>query len=470
MKKWLSAFLTLTILLTLCVFAPAAMAGDEIPSITEMEANPSATTFSVSTAEEFKAFADLVTAGNTFSGITIVQTATINLSAYPNLQVGTARAEASAFAGTYDGQNNTISGYSFSDSSALYVGLFKGLSGTIKNLVIDGASVSAKTHSGILVGETYGTANLIDNVHIKNSTITVADRRAAFMLYGFNNGAFTVKNCTVSGCTMNTGTVTGNPVGLIATKADGSGGNVVENTYVFNNTINVQAASTSFGEILGDGRCATVTNCGTFGNTYTGTAVGARHGIVTAANATNTKITNCYTDVSALAGNGVLINNYTGVTATAIADGTLAYTLKTTSDANWMVKDGYAQVGSGSAVTKQTYVVDGETYATLYTDYDGKVIGTVTDPELEGYTFDGWTETADGEEGDKLFTANLTEIPTVNEEIDLNNDGANDTADVTALLQYVNGSGTVDTEKADLNGDGMVTLADALRLLKLLNA
>jgi len=260
--------------------------------------------------------------------------------------------------------------------------------------------------------------------------------------------------------------VTGKPVSLIATKADGSGGNVVENTYVFNNTINVQAASTSFGEILGDGRCATVTNCGTFGNTYTGTAVGARHGIVTAANATNTKITNCYTDVSALAGNGVLTNNYTGVTATAIADGTLAYTLKTTSEANWVQKDGYAQVASGSAVTKVTYVVDGKTYATLYTDYDGKVIGTVTDPELEGYTFDGWTESADGEAGDKLFTAAFSS----NLSADVNGDNETNSADVIALLQYFNGDTAIDTEAADVNGDGKVSLADALRLMKLLAA
>ncbi|MBQ3076198.1 MAG: hypothetical protein IJC26_09025, partial [Clostridia bacterium] len=117
-----------------------------------------------------------------------------------------------------------------------------------------------------------------------------------------------------------------------------------------------------------------------------------------------------------------------------------------------------------AAPVKYTYVVEDATYATLYTDYAGVTIGTVADPEMDGYTFDGWTESADGEAGDKLFTAAFT----FKVNADVNGDNETNSADVVALLQYLNGNGTADAEAADVNGDGKVSLADALRLMKLL--
>ncbi|MBQ3084092.1 MAG: dockerin type I repeat-containing protein [Clostridia bacterium] len=53
--------------------------------------------------------------------------------------------------------------------------------------------------------------------------------------------------------------------------------------------------------------------------------------------------------------------------------------------------------------------------------------------------------------------------------IDINNDGETNAADVSALLQSLNGNGEINADLADLNEDGKITLADALRLLKLLS-
>ena len=78
--------------------------------------------------------------------------------------------------------------------------------------------------------------------------------------------------------------------------------------------------------------------------------------------------------------------------------------------------------------------------------------------------FLGINQCADGEAGDKLFTAAFT----FKVNADVNGDNETNSADVVALLQYLNGNGTADAEAADVNGDGKVSLADALRLMKLL--
>ncbi|MBQ7090492.1 MAG: hypothetical protein IJN82_05175 [Clostridia bacterium] len=432
--------------------------------ITDFERYPLATKFSVSTAAEFKAFADLVVAQKIGSNITVLQTADIDLSGYPNVQVGNTRGADYAFAATYDGQGHTLSGYTLNAPTVYYVGLFMGLRGTVKNLVIDGANVTGRSHSAILVGESYGTDALIQNVQIKNSTLSVKERRAAFMLYGLNTGYFRVENCKIFDCTMNTGTVAGNPIGLVATKAE-SGPCAVTNTYVYGNTINVQAATTSFGELIGDGRGVIITNCGTFGNTYKGTAIGSRHGFVAATNtgaATVTKIENSYTDVATLANVATTGgNNFSAVTVTELADGSLAYRLKGATKMDW-VQSAYPQLTSGKAVTKYTYLADGAEYAVRYTDASGKMIGEVSEPEKADYRFDGWQETAEGE--DKIYTARFTALP----KVDLNNDGTTDSSDIIVLLNHMNGDKVVDSAVADVNGDGKISLADALRLMKLL--
>ncbi|MBQ8894787.1 MAG: hypothetical protein IJ043_10330 [Clostridia bacterium] len=371
--------------------------------ISKMEAYPLAKKFSVSTAEEFKLFADLVNAGKIGSDITILQTANIDLKDYPNVQVGSGRSTdvsaIVAFEATYDGQNYTISNYSLTKSD-VGQGLFKNLMGTIKNLVIDNATVSVASHSGIVAGETYSATNLIENVHIRNSTITASARRVAFFVYGYNTSGATVniKNCTVSGSTINSGTTANNPVGLITIR-DEVAGSVIENTYAFNNIINVQATGVAVSGIVSDGRQTVITNCGAFNNTYTGTTPSAIYGI----NGTTVKtvtINNCYTDEAKLT-NATFTgsNNYTGVTDTQLADGSLAYALKNDTDTNWIQKT-YPQVAVGTAVTKHTYVVDGEEYALRYTDNTGAAIGTeVALPE--GATL--WL-TATEANGDKTFT------------------------------------------------------------------
>ncbi|MBQ3085641.1 MAG: InlB B-repeat-containing protein, partial [Clostridia bacterium] len=164
---------------------------------------------------------------------------------------------------------------------------------------------------------------------------------------------------------------------------------------------------------------------------------------------------NCYTLCAAATAGTV-------ATAEQLSSGELGY--KT----GIAMKDGKLILADAdhAAPVKYTYVVNEETVAVLYTDYAGVTIGTVADPEMDGYTFDGWTESADGEAGDKLFTTTFSS----NLNADVNGDNETNSADVIALLQYFNGDTAIDTEVADVNGDGKVSLADALRLMKLLTA
>jgi hypothetical protein len=114
---------------------------------------------------------------------------------------------------------------------------------------------------------------------------------------------------------------------------------VVENTYVYGNIINVEAATTSIGEIVGNARNVILTNCGSFGNIYKGVAPKSKAAFIASDSKTINKITNCYSGLNtAYVGTapGVFANNHLGVTTAAIADGSLAYALAATSGANWV--------------------------------------------------------------------------------------------------------------------------------------
>ena len=438
-----------------------AYGADSVYSISDFETYPNAIKFTVSNAAEFKLFADLVNAKKIGSNVTILQTANIDLKDYPNVQVGSGRdsdvSKIVTFGATYDGQNYTISNYTLTKKD-VGQGLFKNLTGTVKNLVIENANISVTSHSGIVAGETYSATNLIENVHIKNSTITASARRVAFFVYGYNATGATVnvKNCTVSGSTMNTGTTANNPVGMIAIR-DEVEGSVIENTYAFNNTINVQATGTEVSGIVSDGRLTKITNCGAFNNTYTGTAPSAIYGI-DGTGATTATINHCYTDEAKLTKKTFTgSSNYSGVTDAELADGSLAYKLAATSEANW-VQTTYPQVAGGQEVMQYTYVVNGETYALRYTDSEGKMIGTVTDPTVEGFTFEKW------EQNGNTFTAVLIPIVVPG---DLSGEGTVDTADAVLLMQYLVGKDVAATlENADMNGDQKISVYDAVLLLR----
>lgn len=423
--------------------------------------------FTVSTAEDFKTFADLVNAKKIGSTVTILQTADIDLTDYPNVQVGSESSAEAAFAGTYNGRNHKISNYTL-NISTLYQGMFKGLSGTIKNLVIEKANVTANSHSAILVGEIYGTSNLIENVHIKDSTMKVNQRRGAILLYGYrvSGDCFNIKNCTISGCTLNVGNATNAPgTALLVIKADSTAQSTVENTYVFNNIVNASYDQTC-GDLIGcDGRNVKLINCASFGNTHTGKISASNiYGLIAENKAANS-INNCYTDQTALTKGSSHSgsNNYAGVTATELADGSLAYKLQTnkaTTDQDWIQKD-YPQVkqlDTDQIVSTFQYMNGTEVFATLYTDYEGNAIGEVTaTPTKAGSLFEKWVANEDNTAMIAQFVHNYN----------VNNDEGVNLADVVCVLRKLVGyEVTIDEACADIDENGYISIYDAVLLLR----
>lgn len=371
----------------------------------------------VASGAEFKAMADLMNAGTMPYSIVVTQTADIDLSSYPNLRVGTSIS--TQFAGTYDGNNKSIINYKTTDGAS-NSGLFYALKGTIKNLTLKNASVVLGTQSGMLVGKTVNGAKL-ENVHISGGTMTFSigssGRIGCMIGEDINtNAKFTVTGCSVTGVTITgTTTHTGDVYHLgyiIGRQRATASGTLIENTYTYGNSVSVSGTKniSLIGGLAGGGANLTIKNCGSFNNTATGKVTNVA-GFV-GGGATSCKISNCYTDSAHInvTGSSTPTNCYTEQTAAAIADGSLAYTLKTstTTAENW-VQTTYPKVDpDGKTVCKAIYMVEDALYHTAYTDVDGKVILPAVDPVVEGKLFQGWSDPV-VEDDVATYTAKLIE-------------------------------------------------------------
>ncbi|WP_430511493.1 GLUG motif-containing protein [Pannonibacter phragmitetus] len=100
------------------------------------------------------------------------------------LSIGT---QTNSFAGSFDGQGHTISGFTI-DSSGADAGLFGyiGAAGGVSNLTIANASISGTDYVGGIAGQNFGT---ISNVSV-SGTVT-ATNTAAGGLAGYNAGTIT---------------------------------------------------------------------------------------------------------------------------------------------------------------------------------------------------------------------------------------------------------------------------------------
>ena len=152
--------------------------------------DPSASEFTLKSAEDLAGFAALVngtataptstfaltapaTVQDCFEGKTVKLAADLDLhdiSWTPIGRIGTTSTDFSySFKGTFDGQNHVISNLKVDNSG--WAGLF-GLahSATIKNVKLSGVSIKSNRMAGSLVGQLYGS---IDNCHVEKANIIV---------------------------------------------------------------------------------------------------------------------------------------------------------------------------------------------------------------------------------------------------------------------------------------------------------
>ena len=197
-------------------YAPVAAAADTWDGTADTSwYNETDTEFLIMTAEQLAGFADLVDGGNTFAGKTVKLGANIDLSAATTDAgevyfdpIGSYKNK-TAFMGTFDGQDYTISnlsqntwaldnGYYYSD---LGLGLFGFVEDAyIKDLNVDGADISGESAlSGIVAAASYGTTTY-ENITVTNSKAADYQYYAGGIV-AWASGTQTFINCDVDAST-----------------------------------------------------------------------------------------------------------------------------------------------------------------------------------------------------------------------------------------------------------------------------
>lgn len=178
--------------------------------------NDTDTEFVITTAEQLAGLAKLVDEGNTFEGKTIKLDKDLDLyvkgengEAVCFDPIGSYRKDLS-FKGTFDGQGYTISSMSQNtwalDNGYYYGDLGLGLFGkvedaTIKNLVIEGASISGENGlCGTVAATAYGECTF-DNITVKNSQVNDYQYYAGGIV-GWASGNHTYKNINMDASTI----------------------------------------------------------------------------------------------------------------------------------------------------------------------------------------------------------------------------------------------------------------------------
>ncbi len=192
--------------------------------------------FHISTPEQLVALSNNVNAKISYEGKKIVLDNDIDMAGVAYKPAGSAdKYPSTTFAGDFDGQYHTIfnlttSSFESHDKSA--AGLFGSITGTVKNLKMDKATVTSYHYAGAIAG--FSSANVgmaIENCHVTNSTIISVPQPWGD---GYDNGD-----------------KAGGIIGYMVT------GDVVNNCSVTNTTI---GGYRDIGGIVGHG-AGTISNC-----------------------------------------------------------------------------------------------------------------------------------------------------------------------------------------------------------------
>lgn len=202
-------------------------------------------------------FAADVNAGNRYSGKTVVLTADLDLEGESWTPIGDSVASypSVAFAGTFDGQNHTISNLTTAaertanpDTYAAD-GLFGALLGNVKNVTLKNAVITGTHYVGAIAG--YSSANVgmaIENCHVDGAVLTSIP---AMIGDSYDNGdkvggiiGYCVSGDQITGCTVTNTVIKGyRDLGGIS----GCAAATVTNCSVANVQITADQATNSYG-------------------------------------------------------------------------------------------------------------------------------------------------------------------------------------------------------------------------------
>lgn len=290
--------------------------------------NTGGTIVYVKTAEDLKAFAALVNSGSygkdsatlevtdkTFTGITVEQTADIDLTdLYDDsftswIPIGTTEGYTTKwFKGTYNGNGNQISNLNINATTDIAPALFGNVqNGTIQNVIVSGSVVcsSGDYVAGLVNCLVSGTLeNCVSNVNVKNTSAYTTSITGGIV--ASVKGGSKVLNCTNNGSIENTGN--SNFAGGIAGVSDSTSTNLFINCK--NNgsviTSSTDISSSAGGIISTNKGQLNIFNCINYGKIETKNNAGYGGGIL-GANRTESYRVNIYNCV-----NNASVNNFSG--------------------------------------------------------------------------------------------------------------------------------------------------------------
>ena len=290
--------------------------------------NTGGTIVYVKTAEDLKAFAALVNSGSygkdsatlevtdkTFTGITVEQTADIDLTdLYDDsftswIPIGTTEGYTTKwFKGTYNGNGNQISNLNINATTDIAPALFGNVqNGTIQNVIVSGSVVcsSGDYVAGLVNCLVSGTLeNCVSNVNVKNTSAYTTSITGGIV--ASVKGGSKVLNCTNNGSIENTGN--SNFAGGIAGVSDSTSTNLIINCK--NNgsviTSSTDISSSAGGIISTNKGQLNIFNCINYGKIETKNNAGYGGGIL-GANRTESYRVNIYNCV-----NNASVNNFSG--------------------------------------------------------------------------------------------------------------------------------------------------------------
>ena len=187
--------------------------------------------------------------GNSFSGKTVKLAADIDLANVAWTPVG--QTGATQFKGTFDGQNYMITNLDIDATAQTGANYSSGLFGwlnaaVVKNVKIDGASVTGNHNVGVIAGYLDTAGCTIENCHVANAEVEchVANNDAngdkcGVIVGHAGNAGVVVKDCTASDSTVSAGRDAGQIVG--AAKAENVTGCSAANVTVTANGVGTGA-------------------------------------------------------------------------------------------------------------------------------------------------------------------------------------------------------------------------------------
>ncbi len=382
-KKSLSWLLIAAMVLSLFTMMPmTALATDatvwtgeteDFSLLNPLEDNAVDNPYIIDTAAKLASLAQVVNAGNSYTGAYFELTTNLDLNELPWSPIGN---PTNAFNGHFDGQDHVVDKLKIT-SGANYTGLFGclGTNAVVESLVLTNVSVAGGVHVGALAGENYG--------HIQGCTVSgsVSGGFATGGLVGRNYNGL-LEDCHSSVDVTGTGEGTGGLVGYAVRTLDQVAGVSVLRCSATGSVSGNNRTGGLIGTLQG-GVCRESFTAGNVSGSYRYT--GGLTGVIDAANGFTTHVSDCYSLTTVSAPDTQYVGGFTG--ANWYANVARCYAAGSVSAAGATTVGGLTGLFYDGAVTADSYY---DTQVTGLSDNLGQGVPKTTAEMKDLDIFTNW--------------------------------------------------------------------------------